>query len=75
VKFFLNVHSTIDHPNDRDLGIANGVKNQVEANDETAQSGGQARTFAAYEGESLQILEVCIYSFDESVSGPWAVFC
>jgi hypothetical protein len=66
VKFFINVHTAIDHANYSDLIGIYSIKDQMEANHQAAQFHGQTRSLATDEWEACEVLEIVVDPADES---------
>jgi hypothetical protein len=59
-ELFIDVHAAIDDTHDDDAVILNGVENQVDSDDCTAKSRGEARAFAPDEGEPRELIELLV---------------
>jgi hypothetical protein len=69
LKFFVDIHAAIDHPNDGNVIAIDGVKNEVKSDNKTPQAGSEVGAFPADEGKSREIVEILIDPANEVIGG------
>jgi precorrin-6B methylase 2 len=69
LKFFVDIHAAIDHPNDGNVIAIDGVENQVKSGNKTPQPGSEVGAFPADEGKSREIFETLIDPANEIIGG------